>query len=130
MGVGPKPMSMLFERRTTEDTVTGRPEPYLHYIGASSFTARDVLDKAKTDDRDSNDAAKGAQAAWWITRTLDNKGPMPTKDLVSLAKADGTYYSRNTFDRARKFIGVIAYQPEPGGPWWVRLPSQPPTGSR
>ena len=106
MGIALPPTSILFERLTTHDEVTGRGEPYLRYIGPSGASARDVIDAAKTDDRDADEAGKAAQAAMWIAQTLGAQGSMLTKEFEAAAKADGSYHSRNTFDRARKIAGV------------------------
>jgi hypothetical protein len=102
MGIAAKPTSLLLERLTVDDEVTGRGEPYLRFLGPSGASARDVIDAAKTDDRDSDDAGKAAQSAMWIKETLLAKGSMPTKEFTEAAKRDGSYHSRNTFDRARK----------------------------
>ena len=107
---------------TAEDAVTGRAEPYLLYTGPSSASAGDVIDEAKRDERDSDEASKTAQAAYWIKDTLDRNGPMPTKDFEAQAKADGAYHSRNTFDRARKIAGVRTHKQ--GNQWWVSLAGQ------
>jgi hypothetical protein len=106
MGVAPSPESIVLMLKTEDDAVTGRGEPYLVYLGPSRATAREVIDEAKTDDRDADRASKQAQAALWMVETLTAEGPMPTKKFEDRAKADGVYGSRNTFDRARKTSGV------------------------
>lgn len=122
MGVAPKPVSILLEQMSEYDNITKRNEPYLEYLGPSVFTAREVIDEAKTDDKGGRDAGKSAAAAEWIVETLTERGPTPTKDLEAMAKADGVYGSRNTFDRARKIAGVHSYKE--GSQWWVRLKDQ------
>ena len=107
IGIAEKPVSIVFELRTEYDDVTKRNEPYLVKLGSSRFTAREVLDEAKTDDRGDRDAGKSASAAAWIVEALTANGPMPTKGpggLEAKAKADGVFGSRNTFDRARKLV--------------------------
>jgi hypothetical protein len=106
IGIAAQPTSLLFERLTADDPITGRGEPYLRYLGPSGASARDVIDAAKTDARDSDDAGRAAQAAMWMARTLGEKGSMPTKDFEKAAKADGAWHSKNTFDRARKLACV------------------------
>ena len=120
MGIAPKPTSILFERLTVHDEVTGRGEPFLKYLGPSSASARDVIDEAKTDDRDSDDAGKTAQSAMWIAETLGVKGPMPTREFAAMAKADGSWHSKNTFDRARKLAGVQSGKRGRVGYVWLR----------
>jgi hypothetical protein len=66
------------------------------------------------------------RAASWIKETLAAKGPMPTADFEILAKGDGVYASRNTFDRARKIAGVQTGRR--GKAWWVWLKGQDPPG--
>jgi hypothetical protein len=124
MGIAPKPVSIAFERMTAEDAVTRRAEPYLKFLGPSGASARDVIDEAKRDERDSDEAGKTAQAALWIKDTLDSAGPMPTKEFEAQAKADGAYHSRNTFDRARKIAGVQSGKR--GHATWVWLRGQEP----
>ncbi len=117
IGVAPKPPSILLERLTTEDPVTARAEPYLMYLGISPASARDVIEEAKRDTRDSDEAGKVAQAAMWMKTVLSEAGPMPTKDFEAQAKGDGAYHSRNTFDRARKIAGVKSRRK--GNQTWV-----------
>ena len=125
IGIADKPVSILLEKLTEYDDVTKRKEPYLKYLGPSEFTAREVLDEAKTDDRGGRDASKSAMAAEWMVETLTERGrPMPTKDFEEMAKADGVYGSRNTFDRARKIAGVQSFKE--GNQWWVCLKRQEP----
>jgi hypothetical protein len=124
MGIAGQPSSLLFTLETKYDEVTKRNEPYLVYLGPSGFNARDVLDEAKTDDRGDRDANKTAQAAYWIKETLMAKGPMPTTECEKLAKADGVYGSKNTFDRARKIAAVQTGRR--GKVWWVWLKDQEP----
>jgi len=60
IGIAAPPTSLLFERLTADDEVTGRGEPYLRYLGPSGASARDVIDAAKTDARDSDEAGRAA----------------------------------------------------------------------
>jgi hypothetical protein len=122
LGIAPKPVSMLFDLQLRHDPVTLRNEPFLCHLGPSEFTAREVIDAAKTDARGEQDASKTARAASWIKDTLTASGPMPTKDLEAQAKGDGVFGSRNTFDRARKLADVQSFRD--GNAWWVALPGQ------
>ena len=131
IGIAEKPVGILFELRTGYDDVTGRNEPYLARIGSSRFTAREVLDEAKTDDRGDRDAGKAAVAAAWIVQALTANGPMPVKGpggLEERAQADGVFASRNTFDRARRLVrddvGLETGQRRAVS--WVWLSSQEP----
>ena len=131
IGIAEKPVSILFELRTEYDDVTKRYEPYLVKLGSSRFTAREVLDEGKTDDRGDRDAGKSASAAAWIVKALTANGPMPTKGpggLEEKAQADGVYGSRNTFDRARKLVrdDVGLETGRRNGATWVWLADQPP----
>jgi AAA domain len=122
LGIAPKPVSKEFELMLAHDQVTGRDEPYLLYVGPSSATAREVIDRSKTDDRGGEDASKTAQTSLWIADVLSAAGPMPTKDFEAQAKGDGAWNSRNTFDRARKLAGVETHKR--GSQWWVCLAGQ------
>jgi hypothetical protein len=127
LGIGPMPASMLLERRTRYDEGTSRDEAFLEYIRPCGYSAREVLDESKDDKtgRD-KDATATARAALWIKETLTAKAPMPTGDFEILAKGDGVYASRNTFDRARKIAGVQTGRR--GKVWWVWLKEQDPPG--
>ena len=131
IGIAEKPVSILFELRTEYDDVTERNEPFLVKLGSSRFTAREVLDEAKSDDRGDRDAGKAASAAAWIVEALTANGPMPTKGpggLEAKAKADGAFGSRNTFDRARKLVrdDVGLETGRRNGVTWVWLSDQEP----
>jgi AAA domain len=131
IGIAEKPVSILFELRTEYDDVTKRNEPYLVKLGSSRFTAREVLDAAKTDDRGDRDAGKSASAAAWIVEALTANGPMPVKGpggLEEKAQADGVFASRNTFERARKIVrdDVGLETGQRRGVSWVWLSSQEP----
>lgn len=122
LGVAPKPVSMLFDLQLSHDPVTRRNEPFLYHLGPSEFTAREVIDAAKTDARGEQGVGKSDRAASWIKDTLTASGPMPTKDLEAQAKGDGVFGSRNTFDRARKLADVQSFRH--GNAWWAALPGQ------
>jgi AAA domain len=125
LGIGPMPPSLLLERRVKYDEGTKRDEAFLEYLRPCGYSAREVLDESKDDKtgRD-KDATATARAALWIKETLAAKGPMLTADFEILAKGDGVYASRNTFDRARKIAGVRTGRR--GKVWWVWLKEQDP----
>ena len=83
MGIAAKPTSILFERLTVDDEVTGRGEPYLRFLGPSGASARDVIDAAKTDDRD----AANAELLTAITERLASGHPPAGVLIVATAEA-------------------------------------------
>ena len=124
LGIAPKPPAMLFERLTRYDPVTRRGEPYLRALGLSSATAREVLDKTKTDERGGDDGKRITQAVSFIRQTLAADGPMTTRDLEKRAKAAGSFGSERTFARARKIAGTEGGRR--GQAWWAWLEGQEP----
>jgi len=64
---------------------------------------------------------RSASAAWMVAALTAN-GPMPSSDFSAKAAADGQYFSKNTFDRARKLASIQTGRV--GRYWWVWLPGQ------
>jgi hypothetical protein len=122
-GYGRQPDSLLFEVDTR--TVEGVGEcPYLRYLEPCEWTSRDTLKATKSDKTAGELAAESATktqlAANWIAEVLSD-GPMPSADFEAQAKADGAFFSKNTFSAARQELGVIS-RPGEGG----RIVSLPP----
>ena len=110
LGVGPKPPSLLLELHTRFYEPTDREEAFFVLRGETATTAHQVLvatrQTDKTNDKDERESLTlTAQAMGANLDLLEaHGGRMTSKSLVSEAKENGYWFSRNTFDRARSVL--------------------------
>jgi len=60
-----------------------------------------------------------------VLQDLLADGPRPTKDVEEEAR-ERFGIAKRTLERARKALGVVAFQDKKPGPWWLQLPNREP----
>jgi KaiC/GvpD/RAD55 family RecA-like ATPase len=107
-GYGRKPPSLLFDLNTRPIRGLGS-QPYLYYQGPVDASAMDVFRISKKDEGGSGEAGYMV-AATFIREYIVKAGrvgqPVKIADIEREAQVKGVYFSKGTFDRARKVAGL------------------------
>ena len=104
--------------------VCGEPPRIVWDAEAVEMTADDVLAAEQATRRGGRPAEQHDAAAEWLRQALAD-GPRPAADIMA-GWTDGHGGSKRTLDRAKRSVGVVAYQPRVPGPWWWRLADAAP----
>jgi len=127
-GYGAKPDALLFEIESSQ--IDGLPGdfPHLRYLDTTDWTAEDVLRATQRSPRAGELAAEKVsrtqRALNWIREVLAEDTEMPAAEFEAQARADGAFFSKNTFSAARQLADVESRPPKAGEPGrMVRMPT-------
>jgi KaiC/GvpD/RAD55 family RecA-like ATPase len=112
MGIAPSPPSLAYRLETKFSGSTDRDEPHLVFDQETKYSSEQLMQEARLATGSSREEeSRVHDAAVGIIEVLDEAGSMPTQRLVEVAKDNGFYFSRNTFDRARQLADVESIRP-------------------
>jgi hypothetical protein len=103
---GPEPTSLMFELETKYVREAGAPHPFLRYVGPIDVTAREVYNASRLEGRGSGITGVD-HAAQFIREYMEQHQQVAKiSELEEAARAADRYYSKGTFERARKAAGL------------------------
>jgi hypothetical protein len=130
-GWGTKPPTIVFERDTVDLPAYRTPQPRLSFAGVSDLTSWQVKEYSKMSAKGSAaDVGKTQKATNWIIATLvsaeakDEASGIDGARMKKQAKADGSFGSPNTWERAvrlAKLQGVMSARRTGSNTrvWWI-----------